>query len=310
MSLQSFDAALRAYSAAQGRERFFIRPDFPMKRITSFRIGGCADLCVYPANGEAFAYALAACKTHDVGYTVIGNGSNTLASDKGFRGAVLVTTDMRKVEICGDRLKGGCGVLLGSVGTNASSAGLSGVEFANGIPGTLGGAVYMNAGAYGGQMSDVIESTECYDLDNDKVFTLTNAEQNFGYRHSVFMEKNYIVLSATLKLSHGEPAAIKAQMNDYLQRRREKQPLNYPSAGSVFKRPEGNFAGKLIEEAGLKGTRIGGAMVSDKHAGFIVNTGDATAEDVLRLIELVREKVYQAFGVLLECEIRFVGEGV
>ncbi len=308
MSLLSFQEALDRYSAGKETRSFFIRPDFPMKRITSFRIGGNADLAVYPSDAEAFAYALSAAKEHDVPFLVIGNGSNTLASDKGFRGVVFVTTDMRKVTIDGDTLTAGCGCLLGSVGTNASTAGLGGAEFANGIPGTVGGAVYMNAGAYGGQMSDIVIRTECYDLDSGALLTLNNAEQKFGYRHSVFMEKNYIVLSATFKLHPAEPAAIRAQMQEYLRCRREKQPLEYPSAGSVFKRPEGHFAGKLIEDAGLKGTRVGGAMVSPKHAGFIVNTGDATAKDVLTLIGIIREKVQALYGVHLECEIRFVGE--
>lgn len=308
MSVQNFENTLVEYSEQAGKSKFFVRRDYSMKRITSFRIGGNADLAVYPADAKAFAFALEQARKSDLPYIVIGNGSNTLASDKGFRGVVFVTTDMRKVQIDGEYLTGGCGVLLGSVGTNASTAGLSGAEFANGIPGTLGGAVYMNAGAYGGQLSDIVYSTECYDLDSGEFLTLNNAAQQFGYRHSVFMEKNYIVLSSTLKLKKGDPEAIRAKMNAHLQSRREKQPLTYPSAGSVFKRPEGYFAGKLIEDAGLKGTCVGGAMVSPKHAGFIVNTGDATASDVLSLIELIKEKVYAMFGVALECEIRFVGE--
>lgn len=308
MSIQNFENALTRYTEEVGKKMFFVRKDYSMKRITSFRIGGNADLAVYPADAKAFSYALSAAKEHGVPFTVIGNGSNTLASDKGFRGVVFVTTDMRKVSIDGEYLTAGCGCLLGSVGTNASTAGLSGAEFANGIPGTLGGAVYMNAGAYGGQMSDIVYSTECYDLDSGEFLTLDNAAHKFDYRHSIFMEKNYIVLSTTLKLSRGDPDAIRAKMYEHLKRRREKQPLEYPSAGSVFKRPAGHFAGKLIEDAGLKGTRVGGAVVSPKHAGFIVNTGDATASDVLSLIEIIREKVLSLYGVTLECEIRFVGE--
>lgn len=308
MSIQNFENALTRYSEEVGKTMFFVRKDYPMKRITSFRIGGNADLAVYPADAKAFAYALSVAKEQGVPFTVIGNGSNTLASDKGFRGIVFVTTDMRKVSIDGVYLTAGCGCLLGSIGTNASTAGLSGAEFANGIPGTIGGAVYMNAGAYGGQMSDIVYSTECYDLDSGEFFTLDNAAQQFDYRHSIFMEKNYIVLSTTLKLSKGDPETIRAKMNEHLKCRREKQPLEYPSAGSVFKRPVGYFAGKLIEDAGLKGTRVGGAVVSPKHAGFIVNTGDATASDVLALIEIIQEKVLALYGVTLECEIRFVGE--
>ena len=308
MSLQNFENALVEYSENAGKSKFFLRHDYPMKRITSFRIGGPCDLAVYPADAEAFAFALKKVKELSVPYTVIGNGSNTLASDKGFRGVVFVTTDMRKVQIDGEYLSAGCGCLLGSIGTNASTAGLSGAEFANGIPGTVGGAVYMNAGAYGGQMADIVYSTVCYDLDKDEIITLDNAAHKFDYRHSVMMEKNYIVLSSTFKLSKGDPDAIKAKMNEHLKARREKQPLEYPSAGSTFKRPVGYFAGKLIEDAGLKGTSVGGAMVSPKHAGFIINTGDATAADVLSLVEIVKEKVRSMFGVELECEIRFVGE--
>ena len=307
MSYETFEKALCTLPETAGR-RFFIRHDFPLSRVTSFHIGGNADLAVYPADAEAFAYALDAVVQAGVPYTVIGNGSNTLVRDSGFRGVVFVTTDMRRVTIDGTRLTGGCGVLLGSVGTNASRAGLAGAEFANGIPGTLGGAVYMNAGAYGGQLADIVCETVCYDLDAKQVLHLDNAAQHFGYRHSVFMEKNYIILSATLQLTKDEPDAIRARMNDYLARRREKQPLEYPSAGSVFKRPEGHFAGKLIEDAGLKGLRVGGAEVSPKHAGFIVNVGGATARDVLELIECIREKVYAMSGVTLECEIRTIGE--
>ena len=307
MSYETFEKALCTLPETAGR-RFFIRHDFPLSRVTSFHIGGNADLAVYPADAEAFAYALDAVVQAGVPYTVIGNGSNTLVRDGGFRGVVFVTTDMRRVTIDGTRLTGGCGVLLGSIGTNASRAGLAGAEFANGIPGTLGGAVYMNAGAYGGQLADIVCETVCYDLDAKQVLHLDNAAQHFGYRHSVFMEKNYIILSATLQLTKDEPDAIRARMNDYLARRREKQPLEYPSAGSVFKRPEGHFAGKLIEDAGLKGLRVGGAEVSPKHAGFIVNVGGATARDVLELIERIREKVYAMSGVMLECEIRTIGE--
>lgn len=307
MSYETFEKALCTLPETAGR-RFFIRHDFPLSRVTSFHIGGNADLAVYPADAEAFAYALDAAAQAGVPYTVIGNGSNTLVRDGGFRGVVFVTTDMRRVTIDGTRLTGGCGVLLGSVGTNASRAGLAGAEFANGIPGTLGGAVYMNAGAYGGQLADIVCETVCYDLDAKQVLHLDNAAQHFGYRHSVFMEKNYIILSATLQLTKDEPDAIRARMNDYLARRREKQPLEYPSAGSVFKRPEGHFAGKLIEDAGLKGLCVGGAEVSPKHAGFIVNVGGATARDVLELIERIREKVYAMSGVTLECEIRTIGE--
>ena len=307
MSYETFEKALCTLPETAGR-RFFIRHDFPLSRVTSFHIGGNADLAVYPADAEAFAYALDAVVQAGVPYTVIGNGSNTLVRDGGFRGVVFVTTDMRRVTIDGTRLTGGCGVLLGSVGTNASRAGLAGAEFANGIPGTLGGAVYMNAGAYGGQLADIVCETVCYDLDAKQVLHLDNAAQHFGYRHSVFMEKNYIILSATLQLTKDEPDAIRARMNDYLARRREKQPLEYPSAGSTFKRPKGYFAGKLIMDAGLCGFQVGGAQVSEKHCGFVINTGDATAEDVTELIRQVAERVKAQSGVTLEPEVKRLGE--
>lgn len=307
MSIETFAQALKEMPEI-GTRRFFMRRDFPLSRVNSFHIGGNADMAVYPADAEAFAYAIDVANQEDIPYIVIGNGSNTLVRDGGYRGIVFLTTDMRYVTVSGTRLTGGCGVLLGSVGTNAARAGLSGAEFANGIPGTLGGAIYMNAGAYGGQLSDIVYETVCYDPHAKKILHLSKASQKFGYRHSVFMDKERIILAATLDLEPDDPEAIRARMQDYLMRRREKQPLEYPSAGSVFKRPEGHFAGKLIEDAGLKGLRIGGAAVSVKHAGFIVNVGGATAKDVLTLIGHIRERVYETSGVTLECEIRIVGE--
>ena len=308
MSLQIFEKTLEEYSENSGKSKFFIRHDFPMKRITSFRIGGPCDMVVYPADAEAFVFALNKAKEMNIPYAVVGNGSNTLASDKGFRGVIFVTTDMRKVEIDGEFLTAGCGCLLGSVGTNASNVGLTGAEFANGIPGTVGGAVYMNAGAYGGQMADIVYSTTCYDIDSGEIIKLDNGAHKFDYRHSVLMEKNYIALSTTLKLEKGDSDAIKAKMNELLKARREKQPLEFPSAGSTFKRPTGYFAGKLIEDAGLKGVSVGGAMVSPKHAGFVINADNATCEDVLALVDVIKTKVFDMFGVELECEIRFLGE--
>lgn len=308
MSIETFESALLEFSEKSGVRKFFIRRDFPLRRLTSFRIGGNADAVVYPKDAEAFAFAVDQARRSEMPYLVLGNGSNTLASDKGYRGVVLATTDMRRVEVDKDQIRGGCGVLLGSIGTNAACAQLSGAEFANGIPGTLGGAIYMNAGAYGGQFSDIVLETECYDPDTGNFLTLRKDAHAFGYRKSIFMETNYIILSALLQLQRGDEAEIRDRMRLYLQSRREKQPLEYPSAGSIFKRPEGNYAGKLIEEAGLKGAKIGGAMVSPKHAGFIVNTGGATADDVLRLIELVQARVLKSSGVRLECEVRFIGE--
>ena len=308
MALEQFEAELLALPQNGGSRRYFTCRDYPLSRLTSFHIGGPCDLAVYPADAEAFVYAISTAKRLGIPYTVLGNGSNTLVGDRGVRGVVLITTDMRKVTIDGETVSGGCGVLLGSIGTNASHASLSGFEFANGIPGTLGGAIYMNAGAYGGQMSDVVVDSTIYDVDADAVKTLSCAELDFSYRHSVCMEKNYIVLSATLALHKAPQTEIFAKMRENLESRRAKQPLTYPSAGSTFKRPEGYFAGKLIEDAGLKGARVGGAAVSEKHAGFIVNLGNATAGDVRTLISQVQSTVLEKFGVALECEIRFLGE--
>lgn len=308
MSIKEFEAELGALPQSGGMRRYFLCKDFPLSRLTSFHIGGPCDLAVYPADADAFVYAISTARRLAVPYTVLGNGSNTLVGDRGVRGVVLITTDMRKVVVEGEEINAGCGVLLGSIGTNASHASLSGAEFANGIPGTLGGAIYMNAGAYGGQMSDIIKETTVYDVDADQVQILSCAQQHFSYRHSIFMEKNYIILSARLSLHTAPQEEIFAKMRENLERRREKQPLVYPSAGSVFKRPEGYFAGRLIEDAGLKGMRVGDAAVSEKHAGFIVNLGHATAQEVRTLISQVQKAVYEKFGVSLECEIRFLGE--
>ena len=279
----------------------------PMCRHTTFAIGGPADLFVQPKTRRELAETLRVFRERGVRFLLLGNGSNMLVADAGIRGAVVCTSELDDVRVNDDgTLVAEAGALLGRVARRAQRAGLTGVEFAGGIPGSLGGAVFMNAGAYDGQMAGVVEKTEYLD-ENGALHTLIRDEHGFGYRRSVFRDHpDWTVVRSTLRLQPGDPAAILDYMNDLAQRRREKQPLNFPSAGSTFKRPAGYFAGKLIEDAGLKGTSVGGAQVSEKHAGFLINRGGATCDDMLRLIELVQQRVKEKFGVQLECEVRII----
>ena len=279
----------------------------PMSRHTTFAIGGPADLFVQPKTRRELAGTLGVLRARGIPFLLLGNGSNMLVADAGVRGAVVCTTELDEVRI-GENctLVAEAGALLGRVARRAQRAGLTGVEFAGGIPGSLGGAVFMNAGAYDGQMAGIVEQTEYLD-ETGALHTLTGEEHGFGYRRSVFRDHpDWTVVRSTLRLQQGDPAAILDRMNDLAQRRREKQPLNFPSAGSTFKRPEGHFAGRLIEDAGLKGVSVGAAQVSEKHAGFLINRGGATCDDMLHLIELVQKRVKEAFGVQLECEVRII----
>ena len=279
----------------------------PMRRHTTFAIGGPADLFVVPKTPEQLAKVLQVICDCGLPLLLLGNGSNMLVSDAGYRGAVVCTTEMDDVRaVAENRLIVQAGVLLSRVSRYAQRAGLTGAEFAGGIPGSLGGAVFMNAGAYDGQMAGIVEQTEYLD-GSGTVHTLTGEEHCFAYRGSAFRaHPDWVVLRSVLRLQPGDPAAILDKMNDFAQRRRDKQPLNYPSAGSTFKRPEGYFAGRLIEDAGLKGVSVGAAQVSEKHAGFLINRGGATCEEMLRLIELVQQRVREKFGVELECEVRII----
>ncbi len=279
----------------------------PMRRHTTFAIGGPADLFVVPKTPEQLAKVLQVICDCGLPLLLLGNGSNMLVSDAGYRGAVVCTTEMDDVRaVAENRLIVQAGALLSRVSRYAQRAGLTGAEFAGGIPGSLGGAVFMNAGAYDGQMAGIVEQTEYLD-GSGTVHTLTGEEHCFAYRGSAFRaHPDWVVLRSVLRLQPGDPAAILDKMNDFAQRRRDKQPLNYPSAGSTFKRPEGYFAGRLIEDAGLKGVSVGGAQVSEKHAGFLINRGGATCEEMLRLIELVQQRVREKFGVELECEVRII----
>ncbi|MCI8497059.1 MAG: UDP-N-acetylmuramate dehydrogenase [Clostridiales bacterium] len=277
----------------------------PMSRHTTFKIGGPAELFICPETEEDAAEVIRTCRTMEIPLRVLGNGSNLLVPDEGLRGAVLWTGDA----FGGIRLEGthkivcGSGASLMSVCRFALAHALSGLEFAFGIPGSAGGAAYMNAGAYGGEMKDVL--TCCRHLDGQgNSGEFAGEELGLSYRTSAYTGKQYLITQLSLSLKEGEQAQIKEKMDGFLNRRKEKQPLEYPSAGSIFKRPEGYFAGTLIEQCGLKGRKVGGAMVSEKHAGFIVNAGGATCSDVLRLIELIQQEVLSQTGVSLQCEVR------
>lgn len=279
-----------------------IARDLPLAQYTTFRIGGPAALALFPRTAEAARAAIDAVCAAELPYTVVGNGSNLLCADAGFAGAVIFTGKMRQFSFAGTTLTADCGASLTQLALEAQRRGLDGLAFAYGIPGTVGGALRMNAGAYGGEMADVVSASLCYSADTHTSETIT--DHRFGYRHSIYTERpEATALSVTMSLVPGNAEEILSRMQNFMQSRRLKQPLELPSAGSVFKRPEGYFAGKLIEDSGLKGYSVGGAQVSEKHAGFIVNRGGATADDVLRLIEHIRAVVWQNFGVELECEL-------
>ncbi len=273
----------------------------PMKKHTTFRTGGPADFLVTPTSEKE----MVECLKLDVKKTIIGNGSNLLVKDGGIRGLVIQTTKLNNITVDKDEIKAESGALLSRIANIAKDNSLTGFEFACGIPGTIGGAVAMNAGAYGGEMKDVILRTRYAD-ENGNVFEITNHE--FDYRKSFFTGKNLIILASEIGLQNGDKEEIENKMKEYMTARNSKQPVNMPSAGSTFKRPAGFFAGKLIEDSGLKGYTIGGASVSTLHAGFIVNNGDATSKDILDLISYVQDKVYENYSVKLETEVKIIGE--
>lgn len=279
----------------------------PMKKHTTFRVGGPADVLIQPKK-EELPEVLELCIQQGVPYYVIGNGSNLLVGDKGIRGLVIeMTAAEASVTITGTVLRASAGVRLSAAANAAANAGLTGMEFAAGIPGTVGGAVVMNAGAYGGEMKDILISVTVVD-ENGSVKEVKADELELGYRKSNILKNHYIVTEAVLQLEEGEKTAIRGKMNTLAEQRREKQPLQYPSAGSTFKRPEGYFAGKLIMDAGLRGYQVGGAKVSEKHCGFVINSGDATASDIRRLMGDVTAEVERQFGVTLEPEVKMLGE--
>ena len=279
----------------------------PMSKHTTFRIGGNADVFVSPEVSQVSAL-IALAKEYEVPVTVIGNGSNLLVGDKGIRGLVLsFGKEAEAIHLEGNRMTVAAGTILAKAAAEAARNSLTGLEFAAGIPGSLGGAIVMNAGAYGGEMKDVVISVKVL-TPAGEIKELSNEELELSYRHSCIPEKDYIVLEATLELEPGEESAIREKMADFKNRRVEKQPLEYPSAGSTFKRPEGYFAGKLIQDANLRGYQVGGAQVSEKHCGFVINKGNATAADVLQLIQDVKRIVYDTFQVELEPEVKMIGE--
>lgn len=278
----------------------------PMSRHITFRVGGDADYYVTPCDEKQIAEVVALCRREDVPYYIIGNGSNLLVRDSGFRGLIVeIGSRYSNIQVDGNKITAQAGAKLSQIAVKALNASLTGMEFAHGIPGTLGGAVVMNAGAYGGEMKDVLVNVKVMDK-SGKIITLTNEELELGYRHSIIPGKEYIVLEAELQLQEGDAGSIKATMEELASKRREKQPLEYPSAGSTFKRPEGYFAGKLIEDAGLKGYTRGGAMVSEKHSGFVINYNNATAQDVIDVIRDVHDKVNEKYGVSLETEVKIL----
>ena len=280
----------------------------PMKNHTTFRAGGCADYLVEPESVDAVREIVRLCCQENMPYYVVGNGSNLLVSDRGFRGVILqLFKNFSDLRVEGNRLYVQAGTLLSRTAKKALDASLTGFEFAAGIPGTIGGAMVMNAGAYGGEMKDVTEEVTVLTKEGE-VKVLKREELEMGYRTSIIAKKGYLVLEAVLKLTDGDPQEIRAVMEDLKKKRISKQPLEYPSAGSTFKRPKGYFAGKLIMDAGLRGFQVGGAQVSEKHCGFVINTGDATAEDVTELIRQVAERVKEQSGVTLEPEVKLLGE--
>lgn len=280
----------------------------PMSRHTSFRIGGNADMFVSVSSLEELKALILAARDEGVKYMVMGNGSNMLVGDGGIRGLVIqVGQNMNDCEIHGNTVKAEAGIMMSKLASNIAAAGLSGFEPLSGIPGTLGGGIFMNAGAYGGEIKNVIKEVTYIDVSGD-IHTVSADECDFGYRTSIFNTGDKFIVSAVLELTKGDENEIRAAMADYNKRRNDKQPLSMPSAGSTFKRPEGNFAGKLIQDSNLMGYSIGGAQVSEKHAGFIVNTGGATAADVMALIDYVKAVVYEKFEVMLEPEVRLIGE--
>jgi len=279
----------------------------PLSKHTSFRVGGPAEVFVRPKATDEFMEICRLCKTNDIPITILGDGTNVLVADAGLRGVVVCTNKMNEIEVLQDgRMRAQAGARLSKVAETACKAGFGGFEFASGIPGTVGGAICMNAGAYDGEISNFCESVTLFG--SDCVYTKTAAEMGFGYRQSIVQQEKLLVLEAVFKLnSGGNPIEIKQKMHELNGRRRETQPLDFPSAGSTFKRPTGYYAGTLIQDSGLKGFTIGGAQVSEKHAGFVINTGNATAQDIYNVIQAVRQQVFEKFSVWMEPEVKILG---
>ena len=277
------------------------------KRLCSFHVGGTVRLVVKPKNAEQLTGLYAYLNENNIENIILGKGSNIVINDDGFDGVVVLLSEFDTLELYDDKIISGAGVSMFKLANFAQKNGLSGLEFAHGIPGSVGGGVYMNAGAYGGEISYVLESCYVIDMAQGRMYALMAEHCNLSYRHSIFMDnKDLVVMYATFSLKKGNPDEIKAKMDEYRAKRSASQPLEYPSAGSTFKRPEGHFAGKLIEDCGLKGFAIGGAQVSEKHAGFVINRGGATCEDIKNLVEHIQKTVKEKFNVSLECEMEFI----
>lgn len=282
--------------------------DEPMKKHTSFKIGGPVDLMLIPENEEQLLNGIKLCRSHQIDFYIMGNGSNLLVKDGGMRGVVIkISEGLNDIQIQGNKIYCEAGALLTAVSRRAFKESLTGMEFANGIPGTIGGGTTMNAGAYGGELKDIIKKVRIIDNEN-KIVEYTNEEMNFRYRGSRVVDEGLIVLGVEIELEHGLYSEIEAIMRDLTHRRTSKQPLELPSGGSTFKRPEGYYAGKLIEDSGLKGLIHGGAQVSEKHCGFVVNIDSATCKDVLGLISIIKKTVKDNYSVDLEPEIKIIGE--
>ena len=284
-----------------------VRYDEPLKNHTTFKIGGNCIALIEPREVSDIVETIKICRENSIKFFVIGNGSNLLVPDEGYNGVIIkLKSEFSTIQVEGEYLIVNSGAKLSEVYTVAYENSLTGFEFASGIPGTIGGAIYMNAGAYGGEMKDIVESVEVLDLDNFELRELKNEELEFSYRKSIIQRRNYIVTTIKLKLQKGNKEKINAVYEDLRERRNSKQPLNFGSAGSTFKRPEGHFASKLIEDAGLKGYHINDACVSEKHSGFVVNKGNASYKEVMELIEYVQKVVFEKFGVKLETEVRIL----
>lgn len=280
----------------------------PLKKYTSFHIGGSADLLIKPNSAECIGRVIRLCKEKNVPYQLLGRGSNVLVSDNGLRGVVIVVSDsFSDISVSGEQIVCEAGASLHKICAAARDNSLTGLEFAYGIPGTVGGAIYMNAGAYGGEMKDVVEYCEFLD-ENGEAQRFSADELDLSYRHSFFTNKDCVILKVALRLKKGDKAAISERMSELMNKRKNGQPLEYPSAGSTFKRPVGDYAARLIEASGLKGFSCGDAQVSEKHSGFVVNKGNATFSDVMGVIDGVKKKVYSDSGIMLECEVLILGD--
>ena len=300
------EAVKQKFCQVLGKEQVLFEE--PMKSHTTFRIGGPAEVFIMPKSVKQVQMAVKICQEEQIPYFILGNGSNLLVSDRGYRGVIIqMDRNMGEIQVEGTEIQAAAGALLSSIAVAARRESLTGFEFAGGIPGTLGGAVVMNAGAYGGEMKNIVKTVRLMD-EEGQVVEFSNEDMNFGYRHSRLSDERWIAISAVISLEKGDKAEIKAKMEDLALQRRTKQPLEYPSAGSTFKRPTGYFAGKLIQDSDLKGVSVGGAQVSSKHSGFVINYNKASAKDIVDLIEHVKITVYECQGVHLEEEVKILGE--